>query len=366
MNKSLVTKLNGSSNNSDLLRIGEMRIKFNKVSSPTVTTQSAAIKAVRDINLQIIGNGYFTDSSLVQNKGKNLTIPKNTLTDVYVSNNDIEVAILDKYAITLTKLKSNNTSFNIDSLKYSTYATELYFSNTNTSGDIANLKNLTTLTYISMSNTNVSGDISNLKNLTALTTLNMSNTNVSGDISNLKNLTALTSYSLFNTNTSGDIANLNGLTALTVLSLGNTQVGGDISNLKNLTALTTLNMSNTNVSGDISNLKNLTKLNSIEFKNVTGLTGDMGTLPDSILFFVGGKGNFTWNTSSRTYILATEGIICDKIDDMLNDMATKTAKFAGEQVWYKTISLIGTRTSASDAAVQTLQSKGYTVSITPA
>ena len=104
----------------------------------------------------------------------------------------------------------------------------------------------------------------------------------------------------------------------------------------------------------------------MQFKNVTGLTGDMGTLPDNILFFTGGSGKFTWTTSSRTYILATEKAHCDKIDDMLNDMATKTAKFAGDSTWYKRIELIGTRTSASDAAVATLQSKGYTVSITPA
>ena len=148
--------------------------------------------------------------------------------------------------------------------------------------------------------------------------------------------------------------------------MSSTQVSGDIAALKNLTGLTTLSMSSTQVSGDIANLKNLTKLTGIQFKNVTGLTGDMGTLPDSILFFPNNKGNFTWTTSSRTYILATEGIKCDRIDDMLNDMATKTAKFAGDEAWHKTISLIGTRTSASDAAVQTLQSKGYTVSITPA
>ena len=47
-------------------------------------------------------------------------------------------------------------------------------------------------------------------------------------------------------------------------------------------------------------------------------------------------------------------------------MSALEANFGGSQTWYKTISLIGTRTSASDAAVQTLQSKGYTVSITPA
>ena len=323
MGKCLITKLNGSTNNSDLLRIAEMRIKFHKVSNPTATTQCLEINALRDTKLEIIGDGYFTDSSLSQNKGKNLTIAANVNTGVYVSNNDVEVAVLDKYAITALKVKSGykgGMSFNIDCLKYST-----------------------SINYIFLRSTNISGDISGLKNLTALTYFDITDTQVSGDISGLKNLTNLS-----------------------ILGGNNTQISGDIANLKNLTALTSLNMSDTQVSGDIANLKNLTALTRIEFKNVTGLTGDMGTLPDSILFFTGGNGNFTWTTSSRTYILATEKIKCDKIDDMLNDMATKTAKFAGEQAWYKTISLIGTRTSASDAAVATLQKKGYTVSITPA
>jgi hypothetical protein len=346
MGKCLVTKLNGSSNNSDLLRIGEMRIKFNKVSNPTAITQCIKLNVARGTKLEIIGDGYFTDSSLAQNKGKNLTITANTNTKVYVSNNDIELAILDKYAIAAIFVEENfngNAAFDIDFLKYSTQVTNLYLNNIPVYGDIAALKNLTALTNINLSNTNVSGDIAALKNLTALTNLNAISTQLSGDISALKNLTALT--------------NLNAVS---------TQLFGDIAAFKNLTNLTGLRLSNTNISGDIVNLKNLTKIATVEFKNVAGLTGDMGTLPDNILFFTGGSGKFTWTTSSRTYILATENAHCDKIDDMLNDMATKTAKFAGEQTWYKTISLIGSRTSASDAAIQTLQSKGYTVSITPA
>lgn len=315
--------MNGSSNNSNLLRIGEMRIKFNKVSNPTATTQCVIIKVSRDTKLEIIGDGYFTDSSLAQNKGKNLTITASATTEVYVSNSDIELAILDKYAITNVSIKANydgNASFDIDSLKYSTSLTYLYMTNMPIYGDIAALKNLTDLTNFTANNTQISGDIVNLKNLTALTNLNLSFT----------------------------------------------QLFGDISAFKNLTNLTELRLSNTNVRGDIVNLKNLTKIATMELKNVAGLTGDMGTLPDNILFFTGGSGKFTWTTSSRTYILATEKAHCDKIDDMLNDMASKTAKFAGEQTWYKTISLIGSRTSASDAAIQTLQSKGYTVSIIPA
>jgi hypothetical protein len=346
MRKCLVTKLNGSSNNSNLLRIGEMRIKFNKVSNPTEITQCVILNVSRDTKLEIIGEGYFTDSSLVQNKGKNLTILANVITEVYVSNNDIELAILDKYAITSISVKANyngNLSFDIESLKYSTSITYLYFANTSISGDISALNNLTALTGIDLTNIKVCGDISALNNLTALTNFRAGNTNINGDIKALKNLTSLTN-----------------------INFTNTQVTGDIKALKNLTSLTNINFTNTNISGDISNLKNLTKVIKMEFKNVTGLTGDMGTLPDNILFFTGGSGMFTWTTSSRTYILATEMARCNKIDDMLNDMAAKTAKFAGDEVWYKSISLIGTRTSASDAAVQTLQSKGYTVSITPA
>ena len=346
MGKCLVTKLKGAVDNQNLLRIGEMRIKFNKVSNPTDTTQCIIFKVSRDTKIEIIGDGYFTDSSLAQNNGKNLTIRANVSTEVYVSNNDIEFSIPDKYAIANIFVKEQyrgNASFDIEGLKFSTSLTNLYLTNMPAYGDIAALKNLTALTNINLDNTQISGDIAALKNLTALTKLTASNTQISGDIAALKNLTALTK-----------------------LTASNTQISGDIAALKNLTALTNINLDNTQISGDIINLKNLTKLTNMQFKNVTGLTGDMGTLPDNILFFTGGSGKFTWTTSSRTYILATEKAHCDKIDDMLNDMATKTAKFAGDSTWYKRIELIGTRTSASDAAVATLQSKGYTVSITPA
>ena len=43
MNKCLVTKLSGSSNNSELLRLGEMRMKILKVSNPTEHTQGFGI-----------------------------------------------------------------------------------------------------------------------------------------------------------------------------------------------------------------------------------------------------------------------------------------------------------------------------------
>ena len=207
-----------------------------------------------------------------------------------------------------------------------------------------------------------------MKNLTSLTSLNLAYSQITGDIVNLKNLTSLTSLNLNDSQVNGDIVNLKNLTSLTSLNLNDSQVNGDIVNLKNLTALTVLSIFNTNVTGDIVNLKNLTRIGKELMLNGLNIYGNIGDLPNQVLFVSNktGRGNFTWTTSSRTNILAMEDIACDNIDKLLQDMSNMNANFAGQQSYYKIIKLIGTRTSASDAAVQTLQSKGYTVSISNA
>ncbi len=406
MGKCLVTKLNGTVNNSSILRLGEMRFKVSKVDAPTEGTQLLGLFVNAPSKVEIIGDGYFTDKTLQENKGKSLSIDSTTNGIFVSSTSDVEVALLGKYAITRINsyyngqpndtIYNKNKSFNIDDLKYSTALTTLSLSNAQISGDIANLKNLTALTTLGLYNAQISGDIANLKNLTALTTLGLSNTQISGDIANLKNLTALTTLGLSNTQISGDIANLKNLTALTTLSLYNTQISGDIANLKNLTALTTLGLYNAQISGDIANLKNLTALTTLSLYNtqtpLTGnidelsvlskctemsfkyskLTGNLAILPSVCRFvsFFRDKGSvFTWGTrSSSAKIIAIEGnATLNNIDKMLQEQAQCQVGFSSsDNVWYKTISVTGNRTSASDTAVQTLQSKGYTVSITPA
>ena len=352
MGKCLITKLNGSVNNNELLRIGEMRMRIAKVENPTDATQGFGIYINKPVVLKIVDNGYFTDKTLTANKGKTITLNVGS-NGVWVSNDNIEIAILDKYSITaLSVLYPNQTSAD--------YGLNKYF-------NLSDLKYSTALASLSAYNTQVTGDIVNLKNLTALTSLSFSNSQVTGDIANLKGLTALTYLSAYNTQVTGDIANLKGLTALTSLGLSNTKVTGDIANLKGLTALTSLGLSNTKVTGDIVNLKNLTRLGKELMLKGLNLSGNIGDLPNEVLFVTNkeGKGNFTWTTSSRTNILAMENIACNNIDKLLQDMSKMNANFAGHQAYHKTISLIGTHTSAADAAVQTLQSKGYTISITP-
>ena len=123
--------------------------------------------------------------------------------------------------------------------------------------------------------------------------------------------------------------------------------------------------------GDIGELSALSKCTEMIFMH-SKLTGDLATLPASCRFvsFANDKGStFTWSTRlSTAKIIAVEGnASITNIDKMLQDQSQCQKGFdASSSVKYKTISCSGTRTSASDAAVATLQSKGYTVSIIPA
>ena len=283
MGKCLITKLNGSVQNDSLLRIGEFCIEVSKVESPTADSQKFSVLNTKDSQLRIIGDGYFTNETLSENKGKVMDIAANTETLVYHSNGDYEIVVSEKYSLsnigiflsTSWKEFKGKLSFDIESLKYSPNISRLFLSNTQVTGDIAVFGKLTSLTEIP-------------------------------------------------------------------------------------------NVTGTKVTGDISVYKN-TKSKQLQFEG-TSVYGDLSVLPNNVLWVQGrNTGTFTWTgIKNRTNILALEKCKCNNIDAFLNDMATLEAKFVGEQIWYKTISLFGTRTSASDAAVETLQSKGYTVSITPA
>ena len=305
MTKCLVTKLNGNISNPEILKLGEVRIKISRVANPSAGTQKLYVCFTKDTKLEIIGDGYFTDANLSSNKGKTLDVNKNIHTDVYVSNGDYVLSILNKYALFVLSYEGANKEIkDISTLKYSTALTNLNLNNTKTSGDIAELKNFTALTELSVYNTMVSGDIAELKNLTALTKINLCN---------------------FVTPVTGDIGSLYSLNSLKTITAQNSQLSGDLANLPQNCIF-------------------------ISLLNDAGSTLTWGTRPSS------------------AKIVAIEGNAkLENIDKMLQDQAQCQIGYTSGDGQYKsTISVVGTRTSASDAAVQTLQGKGYTVSITPA
>ena len=358
MKKCLATKLTGRTNNSSLLRLGELIIGIHSVSNPSKASQVFSVAFSKETKLEIIGDGYFTDETLTSNKGKTLTVKNET--NIFFSNGNYNISIADKYSVVSlsfsgknianTYLERSNKYLNIESLKYSKGLTILNCSAESVSGNISSLENLTLLINLNFTLSKVSGDIDALKNLTALTYLNLSQSNVSGNIDALKNLTALTSF-----------------------DFSNTLVSGDIDAFKNLTALTSFNIFNTNtpIIGSINSLSGLSKLLNAQIKYAQ-LSGDLAVLPTSFRFvsFLGDAGStFTWGTRpSSAKIIAIEGnVSLTNIDKMLQDQAQCQIGFtSSDTVAYKTISVAGNRTSASDDAVTTLQQKGYTISIAKA
>ena len=378
MNKCFITKLPSSVDNDNLPVLGQLRINWSKQSNLTDNDARAIGLSTNDSITIKVSGAHLTDSTLASNLGNTKTITTaDGLVWLYVSNDaDAILTIDNKYSLTSLIFARPNkdalkrsVEFDINDIRYCTALTNLYLNNTNVSGDISAISQLTSLTNLYLNNTNVSGDISAISQLTSLTNLYLNNTNVSGDISAISQLTALTNFNFKNTNVSGDISALSQLTSLTSFNLMNTQVSGDISALSQLTSLTTFNLGYTNVSGKIDSLANLTKLAGLTIKGLS-LTGDMSKIPAGVNFISlparKVTTNFTWTANGRknATLLAMEGVApfdTASMDNMLIDQATCTFKGIDSLPWTKTISVSGTRTSASDAAVATLQSMGITI-----
>ena len=153
---------------------------------------------------------------------------------------------------------------------------------------------------------------------------------------------------------------------IATIGLRQTAVKGNVSDFINCKSLEGTVSMPPKISGDLSifnsEFPNVTMLTSENSSPVYILTGDMSNINSKIEFlsFSGHTTNFTWKGTKGGKIVACSNCnFGNDLDAFLNNMAELEAGV------YNWISVIGTRTSASDAAVATLQSKGYTVSITP-
>lgn len=305
MGNCLVTKLKGIVLNSNLLRVGELRICVHKIDNPNGETQRINLNFTEDVKLEIIGDGYFTNAKLVSNLGKSLTAKANTESLVYVSNGNFEIAILNKYALTKINTRTNkNTAIK----------------------DIADLKYSSSLNHLSINSVENFGSLSDLKSLTSLYFLAVSNANIKGSLSDLESLTNL-GYIII-----GDTSN---------------KLTGDVSSLKAMTKLDTLAIINSYVIGDLATLPSTCRSAAFDYHDTNAV--------------------FDWSSRpASSKIIAIRGNPkLNNIDKMLQDQANCVVGFtSADDASYKKIEVSGTRTSASDAALATLQQKGYTVTIT--
>lgn len=340
MNKCLVTKLQGVVGNASLPKLGEGRIVVTSNPIPSAATQKITLQFSEGTDIEIIGDGFFTDSALSINKGKSLHLNQYESTDVYFSNGNYEISF-EKYK--LVNISSTNVAINLDDVRYASL-----------------------LSNVSMIGKNIEGDIAAFESKGNLTGINLRSKNVYGDLSALKDDAEMLYLNLLGTGVSGDLSALAGMTKVTVLNLLNTKARGDLSALAGMGKLEDLSLSG--VYGNVENIKNA----KVIYFNGSTVSGDISKLPKGTYYLaaVADSGSsFTWTSrpsSNNIIAINAPDVAIDNVDKMLQDQANclKAYPSSGES-WFKTISCKGTRTSASDSAVTELQSKGYTVSVTP-
>lgn len=307
MGKCLITKMKGSVSGADLPVLGKIRIKlldktndYHSNNQGYIQVKNSNIEWAGDENVVELGNGVRT---------------------IYFKQ--------PKSGIVYCSDKNNVSEINTTWM----YAADVKFEDLN--------KCCRNLTSLSLSNSEQTGDLSEIADL-RLTGLSLSHSKVTGDITSLPNRYLLTTLNISNNKTiSVNTQDFSICTGLTNLNLIDSMATGDIANLSVLTNLELLEVKSTSVSGNLSSLAGLSKLYYFTNWNLQNTWSSQDLRPSSSKII---SGEFRFATATDT-------------DNFLINMA-KCQASDRKQIYFQQ----SHRTSASDAAVSTLQEKGYTLS----
>lgn len=342
MGKCLVTKLNGTIDNKSIRKLGDLKLSVKE-------TKSSLNDRKLRVLLENAGSCRLTNGNILSSTGTSMgditSIEKLKGVDIYFENTNGDIFVSSKYDLSYIKSNFKELLFDLDELKYSP-VNYLDLENTQVYGDISVFEGTNLLRNFNVKNTKVSGNLNAFKNMSALTDLVISGTQIKANITDVLGMSSLKNLIASNIQITGNVADLSGMSKLEVIYLNNTQVTGNINDLSRLNALSYLNISNTSITGDISLLIQNNKEGSILATNTT----------------------LSWKQArpSSSYILAIEDAVLEDVDAMLINQANCQVGFISSSgSAKKLIKVSGNRTSASDAAVATLQQKGYTVSILP-
>ena len=366
----LVTKLKGTVSDNSILKLGELRIKISELSKFDPAKCSLILRFNKETELSIVGNGYFTDINGTANLGKTKKVVSNELTDIFVSNSGCEISIPNKSDLNYLSLDA--------AASYDSDTSDTMFEN-----KVVHIEDLyyTNLNYINLGKSGSFGDITGLAKIKGLASLYLSNLDgerlIYGNVDDLLRKDTLRSlvigYNnyLYSLNINGNIANAN--SNIVQLTLRNTNIHCDLSSLPENNNLYYLDLAHSaGLTGSISTITD-SKFPSITYFGIayTGVSGgELATLPKKVNFITGNglqNASFSWKQSRPTdaFILALENInLGSDIDAMLINQANCQIGYThNKEEWFKKIIATGTRTSASDAAIATLQEKGYTISV---
>lgn len=357
MNKCLITRLGGVVNNNSLPKLGELTIKFTK--GTKYINRNITLKFSQKTEIKISGDSAFDNGSKTTtlNAGQQAQLSFNNMNEMEISFPKYNLQYL---AINITD--GGTAKFDIGDLKYSKLLESLNVSNTDVYGDISSVSGLVLLNSFRVANTKVHGDISAISNLSKLTVTELSNTATTGDLSAISNLLKLRYVQISNTYITGNLSAISNLSELVKFEATGLDLVADVSAIANLNNLSYLYVDK--LKGNINTINNLQNLQVLA-STAAEMTGDLALLPSSMYrleLSKATKSSFSWSDRpSSAKILSIYGsMVLSNIDKMLIDNAKCVVPTSGDNNT-KNFYIIGKRTSASDSAVQTLQSKGYSV-----
>lgn len=359
MNECLVTKLKTVINDSSFEILGNIKLNIADFSGDNLLKR---IKVTPQINAKVIeGNVRFVDNDFISNPVSS----KEKVSNIFLNGEKGVIALDSKYELTsfyVGGAAGNNMSeLNLDDFAYCKNLSSFSGSTWVINGQLKSLNNLplSSLSFSGSDLTKVHGSISDMLKV----------------IPNLRTLT-LSNRSLYHDDGVGYARNIT----------GNISVLKDALNLEDIVLIGL-----GEVVGDISVFNNLPNIKSVSFRAVPGLHGDATTLIENGIIT---ESNFMYNTNvyadlsklqNISYVASTMSntstcswtterasnlpIVAmlnvrlgEYVDAMLINQAKCTANISSSSPEdFKTIRVHGTRTDASNIAVQTLKDKGYSV-----
>lgn len=312
MGKCLVTKLSGSVGNTNLPVLGKIRVLFTGTNNNNGLTLSGNF-TLQGSTSTWKGNGTCVIDSPVAGSGYNVKPDKSAKGFLFIDSKK------DIISINSTWCYGTNVYF-ADINKYCTGLTALRLGNTEQAGDLSEIADLSSLNYLTLASSKVTGSFANATYLQNLMSLNISKNN---------------------------------------------KIVCSLSDLSSCYSLETLNIENSSVTGDLSALASCIMLKSLatEGSGITGSISSLANIKSFITYNSYSKLN-TWSSSSlrpSSYPKITGNIkfaSASDTDNFLINMASCTDEGITNKAWYFQNSH---RTSASDAAVSTLQNAGYTL-----
>lgn len=172
-----------------------------------------------------------------------------------------------------------------------------------------------------------------------------------------------TMFNVYNTNVVGKLPD----TCKNILIRNCTYEGGKVLSVEDIPVNSNsqqIHVLATPITGDISRFNDVPDV--AFWGNPSTLYGDISKLKKGggYFYFIINKTANTWSNRPSDYkIIAFDANLGNDIDKMLINQATLQAAATYDS---KKFTLVGKRTSASDAALATLQGMGFSISITPA